>query len=457
MTDLIRPANFRVFCDESGDRKLLNQIRANTRFLSQIPDDNISILPKGQELHSARMESIVYLADYDRPDFIFLYQDIPVLVVELTEHGYTGDNPLQRFTRFATTAENRIPFIYFTPWSRVRDDELDIVGRKASKRKVNTDVWKGMSRLAELFEVPQLTIEWTLAPNGKALKLGLNADANQIQSVFGELLNTIEHILSLSEQIGQGQSIINDPYIHKKQKEVKELWETPNTRVSTVKKVWHRESFGNFLKYPTEILKHIPQKDYFFKDKPERLLALQCVKTRQIETLEGLDFNDGQVQQVLAEILDKPVFDQPVVYYTGYQWRSDPHCGVAVNLDYLVCRKPKGLTPKDRVSALVLYWPRIYLNKDSNALHKMSNSLDDLAQFRGELFELFLQRYDSEKKAQKKVQQLLFKRNGERKGIFDLLGIWSETTKQARIFRQYCDLIVLSDGILLGNHWREKL
>lgn len=453
----VLPQDFTLFCDQEADRTLFLTISAISPFLAQIPNENIKILPKGTELVSDRLASIVYLATYDRPDFIFLFRNVPVLVCELTEHGYTGDNPLQRFTRFATTAENNIPFIYFTPFSRVRDDELDdLDSGQASKRNVNTNVWKGMSRLTDIFQVPQIAIDWPLASNGKALKLGTNPTLERVSTVFSELLQNVENILMLAEKVVNHQSILDNAFVAAETQKVNQLWSIGNTRDSVGRSYWTRESFTRILEDPKQILEQITREGYFFKDKPERLLALQCIENAEIAILDSHGTLDQPINERLSDLLSRSIFDTPLIYYSGYKWRSDPQCGVAVNLDYLFCRHPNGLTPRDRDHALILFYPRVFYSRQSTPYTKTVQDIDALFKREGSFYNLFVERYKSAKEADKKINQLLTS-NGQRKATEDLIGVWGDGTKQSRIFRQYCDIVILADAIIVGNHWRADL
>jgi len=447
----IDPTKITVFCDESSDRTLFNRLQDNSELLGQIPKANIDILPSGKDLFD--LDQVVSeLADHDRPDYIILYDKVPVVVVELTEHGYTGDNPLQRFTRFATTAEHKIPFVYFTPFSRVRDDELDIEGSIASKRFVNTNVWAGMIKLAEIYSVPQIAINWPLAPNGKPQKLSQQADSSEVMAIFGELISTLEYLLPLAQTIAAKQTIMEDQFIVSTANKVRKLAETPNIKPSVVRSEWTKAKFLSFLEDPASILEYITTEKYFYKDKPERLLALACIKNAKLENLNDDEISEYGIVKDLAHILERDNFENPFIYYSGYKWRSDPHCGVLVNLDYVYCRTLDQSKVDNRKSALILLWPRIFRSRESEAYKKTAQELKDLVDHKGAMYEEFIKRYGSEKEAHAKIRQLCFSRDGRQFAVSELIGIWSNGTKQSRIFRQYCDLIVLSDGIITGNH-----
>ncbi len=456
----LNPNHIRVYCDEEADKKLFLDFGKASPFLASIPKQNIEKLPSGSALHGPALASIVDLANYDRPDFIFLYQNKPVLVVELTEHGYTGDNPLQRFTRFATTAENTLPFIYFTPFSRVRDDELDLVGGNlASKRNVNTNVWKGMSRLSKIFDVPQIAIEWPLAANGKPRKPGISPSADVVSQIFGELINAIIKLLALAPKVAVGQSIMDSPFVQEQQERLREQWRVSNAGDSVTRGFLTNQSLKEFLQTPASILQKISLQNYFSHDKPERLLAFQCILASNIEHIsasKSVFVKTGWPVKDLGSLLDRPVFNRPLYYYTGYQWRSDPHCGVVVNLDYLRCRNDVGRSPIDRDSALVVFWPRVFYSDTSKAYQQINEQLELLANGTGDMFDLFVGRYGSHEEALARVEQLLGGLTN-RRARKKLIGFWGENTKQSRIFRQYCDLLVLADAVIVGNHWNTRL
>jgi hypothetical protein len=36
------------------------------------------------------------------------------------------------------------------------------------------------------------------------------------------------------------------------------------------------------------------------------------------------------------------------------------------------------------------------------------------------------------------------------------IGAWNEAASVARIYRQFADMVILNDAVLLGNHWVEQ-
>jgi hypothetical protein len=112
---MIYPENFEIWCDKPSDRELVIALGKISSFFAKIKA--IHTLPtRSVERLRANPDTqhVASLIEYDRPDLMIFYQKQPILVVEITEHGYTGDNPLQRFARAVRSAELGIPFVHFT-------------------------------------------------------------------------------------------------------------------------------------------------------------------------------------------------------------------------------------------------------------------------------------------------------------------------------------------------------
>lgn len=441
----------RVYCDEPADATFLRCLQTASRFLRRIPDANISVYPPYQAL-GASGAHLVELVREDRPDFVFTYRNEPFLVLEVTEHGYTGDNPLQRFTRFATTAEQRVPFLYFTPFARTRDDELDeaVDPSTLSKRRVNSNVFVGMLRLAEIFGVPMMARDWPVAENGKPIKLGGSPTPERVQRIFGGLIEVLDLFVSdFAARASAKQDITGDGRIRALQDEVRTVAAVTNVRNSAVKLELPGERLIELVCEPRRLLEHIDRRGYFFADKPERLLALRCIEESRVQSVElpsGAIVAANNPRAQLAAVFGSPKFTRAgYLQYTGYKWRSDPHCGVLVNVDYVYCRRNGARTPAEREGALVLFYPRVALRASSNAHAVVEHELEHLLQRGTKLYQLFEERYANDNPGARREKFT---------EITEPIGLWKETTKQARIFRKYCDLIVLSDAILLGNHWK---
>ncbi len=268
----------RVLCDEPADKSLFLRLKRLSSFLSQIPDSQVEVYPS--RLDGPEYALIKPLMIDDRPDFIILHERKPLLIVELTEHGYTGDNPLQRFTRLAVAAENGVPVIYFGPFARVRDDELDLVDDPAtlSRRRVNTDLFRGMHRLSEVHNVPMAAAEWITGANGKPLKLPLSSSDADIAHVFGHLVKRIDILLSYSMLRAAGKPTDRlKASIDDIKADLMQAFAIPNVRGSQTKIFLTGQATIDVIQRPASILGTISREDYFYKDKPERLLALLCI------------------------------------------------------------------------------------------------------------------------------------------------------------------------------------
>jgi hypothetical protein len=446
-----------VYCDEESDRQLFFRFQQISGLLSQVPQENIRILPKGKMILREEYAVINSLTEKDRPDFTFMYEEAPVLMTECTEHGYTGDNPKQRFVRFRQAARAGVPFIYFTPFSRVRDDELDMAsGRAPSKRRVNTDVWKGMVALTEHHHVPIVPVEWPLAANGKARKLGPAPTLDVIREIYGELVALMEEILVTQSAVLAGvgrfaESEVIGEYVARTAR----LCAISNTRGSDVT-AWINSTgrLRELLDEPRRIFDYV-KREYFYKGKGFKLVALSSIDLSGVELVMrpgGEVVRSSSPSTELSELLESSVFAETLVYYTGYEWRSDPHCGVATLLELLHCLSEDAVS---HAKALVLFWPRVYYSAESSAYRQARDAIVNWRDPQSHFRRVFVERY-GEADAEQEIAKVLLDKSGKVKRASDLLGVWSDRTKQARVFRDICDLIILSDAIILGNRWVKK-
>lgn len=438
----VDPRQIVVLCDEECDRRLFNTIKGQRQFLSLIPDDNVRTYDQARNVTSpdALSEAVMPLHQDDRPDWIFCYEERPVLVTELTRHAYTGDNGLQRFARFAAAAEQGVPFIYFGPLKRVRDDELD-GDRTASPRSLTSDVFEGMDRLSTVLDVPQIYVRWRTNDSGLPADLPARATAEEIEGLYSELLDVISTVLFTAPLCTRGRPL-DDVCLQKWQARTHELAAETNTRFSDVKFPLKPERVVQLLRSPKYTLDLLGA-DYFSKGKPDKVLAQYALSVSEITAVQ---LPNGDVRTVTTRELDQLIrsimaarkFRKPaMIYYTGYKWRSDPHCGVLVNIDYRLCREPGERSAAQRSTGLVVIYPRVSLNSEGavwNALRRIS--ADDPGAIEG----LFRERYRGE--AEAKLACL---------DSAHLYSLWNNTAKQARLFRRYADVVILNDGLVLGE------
>ncbi|MCE9608499.1 MAG: hypothetical protein K8U03_26745 [Planctomycetia bacterium] len=444
-----RLSEIRVLCDEAADKALFLRIKRLSPFLSQIPDSNVVVYPA--RLVGEQFALIEPLMIDDRPDFILLHDRKPLLVVELTEHGYTGDNPLQRFTRLAAAAENGVAVIYFGPFARVRDDELDLVDdpETLSKRRVNTDLFRGMYRLGQTHSVPVAAVEWITGSNGKPLKLPLSLPDADISRVFGRLVSRMSTLLEDAWHRSQNTSRVHlEADVNAIDEDLRATFAVSNVRGSQTKLILPGSTTLNFLRNPSTILSSITRQGYFYKDKPERLLALQCILETDIQFIKSgsvitpVSDKEALVTRLLEAV--PGLANGCAFYYTGYKWRSDPHCGVLVNFDYLQARELTEARVLDRQRPLILFYPRIHLRPTSPNVVRVQSRLSNFGQAANPFRQLFAERYGTAS-ADTRATDFLNRTS-------DHTAKWTDSTKQARIFQRYCDLIVLQDAVILGHH-----
>lgn len=439
-------SDFLLFCDEPADQDLFNSLKPRRPGLSQIPDGNVVVYPQaaGSAALTEVMERIRPLHQDDRPDWVFCFKGQPVLVVELTEHAYTGDQGLQRFARFAAAAEHKVPFVYFGPLSRVRDDELDNVenGGQANARRLTSDLFEGMSTLSQIYNVPQLYVPWITGANGKPAKLPIRATLAQTENIYGALLDTLELLLFKAPLAGGGSPGSNAGVAALQQK-TSTLALERNTRESDVKFAFDVARLQQLLKAPKSLVGALASSNYFAKGKPDKLFALHALNISKPSTVQYPDgttelLTDQRLRDLIQWIVRLPRFSKPgTAYYSGYKWRSDPHGGVLVNIDYRLCRLDQPRTIRSR--PLVMVYPRIVLNREGVVWKTLAQVLRD-PNFKA----LFVNRYG--KDADAKMAMVIASNN--------FYGVWTNTTKQARLFRRYSDVIILSDGFVLGDSLR---
>ena len=444
--ELPTPDQIIVLCDGVTDVSLLLKIKEAHPLLCQIPDENIRTYEQARFSveDTPLRHAIQPLHIDDRPDFIFCFKDKPILVLEMTEHAYTGDNGLQRFARAAAAAENDVPFIYFGPLRRVRDDELDSMEEgTASQRSLTSDMFQGMQRLFEIFDKYQLYIEWRTSDNGLPKKLNFRTTKNEIIELYGELLSLMGTILFCNDSNSKEILI-------KYQNNTARLAKEKNTRDSDVRITASPSELKNLISNPANLCSQLDNGNYFNKGKPDKLLAkLALLKSSmtliQLPNGSSIQSNHSSFSNILAKIFSLPKFMNPsCIYYTGYKWRSDPHCGVLVSLDYRLCRKSNEKYQKDRETPLIVFYPRISCNEASST----SQMLKKIDVDSPELQDLFIKRYGKSEGISKLKKCL------ESKHLFSM---WGNLSKQSRLFRRYADIIVLNDGLVLGNSLSEHL
>lgn len=92
---------------------------------------------------------------YDRPDIFLVDSGTPILVIERTIEVPSGHNVGQRFARLVAAAENRVPVVYFGPYSAYKHG-----GATAGPRYMNLRLFFALERMAEIEQTAVVTIRW---------------------------------------------------------------------------------------------------------------------------------------------------------------------------------------------------------------------------------------------------------------------------------------------------------
>ncbi len=407
----------------------------------------IHVLPALEDDLRASNPRLAAVIEYDRPDIIFTYRGEPILVVEITLHGYTGDNPLQRFARILRSAELGVPMIYATPFARARIDESLLTDQQTSKRRVSSRVFEGFVRLMDLFGMPVVAVDWAVNERGLPRPAETLRD---IEEVCGSLVSLIEHICLhhaedvISKQDFRACETVGAFIAETQNRAAQQNILDSETRIEArtlndVLKVIHR---------PSSML-DIMGDDYFWKGKDQKLIARLCLtegKINQIETTGGSVVPLPSSPEHTRALLPKEFSDkQWLILYSGYEWRGEPNAGIVANADVTMCRT--GRTPKDRSQFLAVVWPRVFWDGASELRQGL---LRDLERTCGGARRTKLARLLAEKRKRRE-------RGGSGESLSyapKKIGVWRDAATVARIYRVLCDLIILNDAVLLGNHWK---
>ena len=225
-------------------------------------------------------------------------------------------------------------------------------------------MFEGMKRLNEIYRTPQLYVEWHTSANGMPIKLGPRATAEEIVGHFGELLNLIGAVLFAKDNAA----------IAAAQERTTTLAGIKNTRESDVRFFLPARQAVGLVRDASTLISVLDGGDYFDKGKPDKLLAKFSLTQSSITTIQlpdGRLVTEGHdaFADILPRVLRQEKFKNPaLIYYTGYKWRSDPHCGALVNVDYRLCRAKGEKTPKERTTPLIVFYPRISCNPEGKTV-----------------------------------------------------------------------------------------
>lgn len=431
-----------VFCDKPSDAKLFNYLKGISPTLSTIEEKNVRVLPNRNALPLEYVKGFGQLLDYDRADYYFCFHGKPFLVLEMTEHGYTGDQCMQRFARIAKTAEMGIPFIYFAPTSRTRYDELDV--ENPSFRNVSADMYEGFVRLTEIYQSPVVAVPWGTGENGIPLILGQDDPEHTGISTLFQLIDSL--LCHHFEEMVKGNTIVHAAEIQPFITATKALSLRKNVQESEVKiSNIPFSTIANLIRNPQNTFGLIPR-EYFYKGKSFKLLALMSIELSNITKAILPDNTEIPIESFIKRF--SPEFDNHawLYFYSGYQWRSEPNVGIVTNIDINMCRTQYGKTIFDRKQLLCVHWPRIFWEKNSGIRNQL---LREVADPHTSTMLKTLTRAAQEYSGKTPNMGII-------KGGSKVFGAWSDRATVARIYRSVCDLVILNDAVIVGDKWGKR-
>lgn len=443
---------YQIWCDKPSDKALAQAFGSISQFWADVSD--IQIIPSlGPDALTSNFTTrqVAPLLEYDRPDMIILLGGRPILVIEMTEHGYTGDNPLQRFARVVRAAEMKVPLVHFTPFARTRFDEMLYTDSLTSARRVSSRLFEGFVKLTNIYGVPIVAMDWPVTPRGIPIKPNLQ-EPTQLKEIFGELVRYSEHLCEHDgPRILSGESILECDVIRNAAEATKTKAEQTNVLDSEIRiQGIPYESICQIIANPQTIVELLGY-DYFMKGKDHKLIALRTINESTIDMVEtptGVVSRPPEVTGI-QEILPSELSERPwLLFYSGYEWRGQPNGGIVTNTDILYCRTSSGCTVRDREQYLVVVWPRVFYNANhprrSSLLQELSDFVTSSQYTR--LDELVEQKRDFRGQTYEHPNYIAYNSKS--------IGAWSEKSTVSRIYRHFCDLVILNDRVLLGNHWK---
>lgn len=388
-----------IYCDKADD-----EILASGLFTTgPLAGASITRLPpRGVALPPELRDSL----EWERSDWLITRDEVLVAAAEITRHGYTGDNGLQRFARLVRAASLGIPVVYFTPFSRSRLNELD-QGRN-SPRNVSPEMFGELIQAGEAAGVPCVALKWPTDDQfGEPFPLG----DQEMSTTLGVLKRLMEGFATLPrEQLWTcvPESVIEamrtQAAIPVRGTDVRMVIETP---IEVETREW---------------LHHLLPDGYFSSGKADKVLAklaLDSTSVRKLPAGVHCDFfwNEPGRAQVL---------------YLGYQWRPDPASGLIAFSGSLA--KRSGLP-------LMVVWPRVFL-ADSTVRR---NLVASLAEFKERGTGQILQKSIELGLPRRKIQDFQRRINTEGRQF----GVFSHRSKIGRILKENADLCVFGDGLYI--------
>lgn len=110
------------------------------------------------------------ITEYDKPDIILVKNNVPLLVIEITQEVPTGHNVGQRFARLVRAIELGIPTIYYFPFDAKKHGEY------AGICNLNIRLLDAAKKIFEIHDTPLLCVNWPTDRNGEIIVDGSEND-----------------------------------------------------------------------------------------------------------------------------------------------------------------------------------------------------------------------------------------------------------------------------------------
>lgn len=317
-----------VYCDEVSD-----EIAAEMFLVGGLsPNVTIRRLPALADAPA----SLRPLLSWERIDWVVTVDDEIRCTVELSRHGYTGDNGFQRFARLYRSASLRIPTIYFTPFSRTRLDELDL--GQSNARNVAPELFGALADLEREFGVACVAIDWPVdEANGQPAPLQ-SAIAAPSMSRAADLVGRMVTVAPAD----------TPQLVRSEFPDLSQAMAAHATIASRGTDTRGPVTLPIEIGRPAWVYEFLPD-SYFRQGKAEKALATLALDSILDRPLHGPGDHARWSSNGAAWVL-----------YLGYQWRPDPACGLIA----------LGATQANaRRLPLVVVWPRVFsANTDTREL-----------------------------------------------------------------------------------------
>jgi hypothetical protein len=266
------------------------------------------------------------LLTWERLDWVIEVDDAIRCAVELSRHGYTGDNGFQRFARLYRAASLGIPTIYFTPFSRTRLDEIDAGESRA--RNVPPELFQTLAELQDEFSVACLAVDWPVTASGQAAPLQDDVARPAMERLAALIARLVER--PPSDSVAVVRSEFGD------------LGAAMDRHAQIA---FRGTDTRNAVRLPIDlgtpgwVYDFLPDA-YFRVGKAEKALASLALDSCEDRPIVGT--GDAAWARSAGEAW---------VLYLGYQWRPDPSCGLIA----LAAAQARA-----RSLPLIVVWPRVF-------------------------------------------------------------------------------------------------